>query len=127
VADRVEILVDEICLPNCPKRLEHYRDEAKRQLEFEIAAPYGCPNKQERKSFSDCMNKPAFITKEQMKDYIDMGFRNFKLVGRGLPQDLVLDSYLYFLVKDGEEEFIRTQINKRLAEINAKKMAARRR
>ncbi len=127
VADRVEILVDEICFPECPKRVDHYRDESRRQLEFEIAAPYGCPNKQERKSFSDCMNKPAFITKEQMKDYIDMGFRNFKLVGRGLPQDLVLDSYLYFLVKDGEEEFIRTQINKRLAEINAKKMAARRR
>ncbi len=62
-----------------------------------------------------------------MKDYIDMGFRNFKLVGRGLPQELVLDSYLYFLVKDGAEEFIKNQINKRLAEINARKMAARKR
>ncbi|MBE5832847.1 MAG: hypothetical protein IJJ64_08745 [Butyrivibrio sp.] len=127
VADRVEILVDEICFPGCKKRLEHYRDEAKKQLEFEIAAPFPCPNRQEKKSFADCMNKPAFISKEQMKDYIDMGFRNFKLVGRGLPQELVLDSYLYFLVKDGEEDFIKNQINKRLAEINARKMAARKR
>ena len=127
VADRVEILVDEICFPQCPKRLEHYRDEARKQLDFEIAKPFACPNRQEKKSFADCMDKPAFITKEQMKDYIDMGFRNFKLVGRGLPQDLVLESYLYFLVKDGEEEFIRNQINKRLAEINARKMAARKR
>ena len=62
-----------------------------------------------------------------MKEYIDMGFMNFKLVGRGLPQSLVLDSYLYYLVKDGEEDFIRNQINKRLQEIEAKKMAARRR
>jgi hypothetical protein len=62
-----------------------------------------------------------------MSEYIDMGFRNFKLVGRGLPQELVLESYLYYLVKDGEEEFIRNQINKRLAEINARKMAGRKR
>lgn len=127
VADRVEILCDEICFPDCPRRLEHYRDEAMKQLEFEIARPFACPNRQEKKSFEDCKNKPAFISKEQMKDYIDMGFRNFKLVGRGLPQELVLDSYLYYLVKDGEEDFIRNQINKRLAEINAKKMAARKR
>ncbi len=127
VAERVEILVDEICFPQCPKRAEHYRDEALKQLEFEIAKPFPCPNRQEKRNFEDCKNKPAFISKEQMKEYIDMGFRNFKLVGRGLPQALVLDSYLYYLVKDGEEEFIRNQINKRLQEIEAKKMAARRR
>lgn len=102
VAERVEILVDEICFPNCPRRLEHYRDEAAKQLEYEIARPFNCPNRQEKKSFADCMNKPAFISKEQLRDYIDMGFRNFKLVGRGLPQSLVLDSYMYFLVKESE-------------------------
>jgi collagenase-like PrtC family protease len=126
VAERVEILVDEICFPDCPKRLEHYRDEAVKQLAFEVARPFPCPNRQEKKSFEDCMKKPAFISKEQLKDYVDMGFRNFKLVGRGLPQSLVLDSYMYFLVKDGEEDFIRGQINKRLAEIAAKRQAAKR-
>lgn len=125
VADRVEILVDEICFPDCPKRLEHYRDEARKQLEFEVAKPFNCPNRQEKKSFSDCKNKPAFISKEQMKDYIDMGFRNFKLVGRGLPQSLVLDSYMYYLVKDSDEDFIYGQITKRLADIAAKRQALR--
>lgn len=127
VADRVEILVDEICFPNCPKRLEHYRDEAQKQLEYEIARPFPCPNRQEKKSFADCMNKPAFITREQMQGYIDHGFRNFKLVGRGLPQSLVIDSYIYYLVKDDSSDFIRNQIMKRLDEIAAKRSQCKKR
>ena len=127
VADRVEILVDEICFPNCPKRLEHYRDEAKKQLDYEVARPFPCPNRQEKKSFDDCKNKPAFISKEEMADYIGMGFRNFKLVGRGLPQGLVLDSYMYYLVKDTDKLFIRNQIEKRLSDIAKKRAMAGRR
>ena len=113
--DRVEILVDEICFPDCPKRVDHYRDEALRQLEFEVCKPYNCPNKQERKSFEDCKKRPAFISKEELAEYIDKGFRNFKLVGRGLPQTLVMDSYLYYLVKEEDQDFIKNQIQKRLA------------
>lgn len=117
MAKRVEILVDEICFPNCPRRLEHYRDEARKQLDYEVAKPFPCPNRQEKKTFADCMNKPAFISKEQIKDYIDRGFRNFKLVGRGLPQAVVMDSYMYFLVKEDSQQFVRDLINKRLTYI----------
>lgn len=127
VADRVEILVDEICFPNCPKRIDHYKDESLHQLEYEIARPFNCPNRQEKRSFADCKDKPAFISRDQMKDYIDLGFRNFKVVGRGLPQSLVLDSYMYYLVKESDQDFIRNQINKRLAEIAEKRAAARKR
>ncbi len=127
MAERVEILVDEICFPGCPKRLEHYRDEAVKQLDFEIAKPFPCPNRQQTKSFSDCMNRPAFISNEEIKKYIDRGFINFKLVGRGLPQSLVIDSYIYFLVKEDKQDFIRKQISSRLADIAAKQAAARRR
>ena len=117
MADRVEILVDEICFPNCPKRLEHYKDEARKQLQFEVAKPFPCPNRQEKKTFADCKNKPAFISKEQIKDYIDRGFKNFKLVGRGLPQSVVLESYMYFLVKEDSQQFVKDLINKRLTYI----------
>ena len=82
---------------------------------------------QEKKSFEDCKNKPAFISKEEMADYIGMGFRNFKLVGRGLPQGLVLDSYMYYLVKDTDQLFIRNQIEKRLSDIAKKRAMAGRR
>ena len=35
VADRIEILVNEICTPGCPKRAEHYKAESLSQLEFD--------------------------------------------------------------------------------------------
>ncbi len=124
-ARRVEILVDEICFPNCPRRLEHYKDEALKQLEFEIAPPFPCHNRQNKKSFEDCKQRPAFISNEQMKEYIDRGFINFKLVGRGLPPALVLDSYLYYLVNDADREFIRGRVQKKLEEINSSRAAAR--
>ena len=127
VADRVEILVDEICFPNCPKRLEHYKDEGFNQLEYDVGKPFPCTNRQQSKSFDDCMKRPAFISKEDMSSYIDRGFRNFKLVGRGLPQSLVMDSYIYYLVKDDKQDFIRNQMNKKFAEIAAAQQAAKRR
>ena len=127
VADRVEILVDEICFPGCPKRLAHYRDESQKQLEYEIAAPFECPNKQQTKSFSDCMARPAFISNTEIKSYIDRGFENFKLVGRGLPQSLVIDSYVYYLAKPDKQEFIRDQIAKRLSQLQAQSQVAKRR
>lgn len=127
VADRVEILVDEICFPGCPKRLAHYRDESQKQLEYEIAAPFECPNKQQTKSFSDCMARPAFISNIDIESYIDRGFENFKLVGRGLPQSLVIDSYVYYLAKPDKQDFIREQIAKRLAQLQAQSQAAKRR
>ncbi len=127
VADRVEILVDEICFPGCPKRLAHYRDESLKQLEYEIAAPFECPNKQQTKCFSDCMARPAFISNTDIKSYIDRGFENFKLVGRGLPQSLVIDSYVYYLAKPDKQEFIREQIAKRLSQLQVQSQAAKRR
>ena len=125
-ASRVEILVDEICFPNCPKRLEHYRDEGEKQLQFEVAPPFECLNRQQKKSFQDCMKRPAFISKEAMAGYIDRGFENFKLVGRGLPMDLVLESYLYYLVKEEEQEFIRREITRTLQDAQMKRAAQRR-
>ncbi|MBR1651413.1 MAG: hypothetical protein IJ691_09645 [Lachnospiraceae bacterium] len=127
VADRVEILVDEICFPGCPKRIAHYRDESLKQLEYEIAAPFECPNKQQTKSFSDCMARPAFISNTDIESYIDRGFENFKLVGRGLPQSLVIDSYVYYLAKPDKQDFIKDQIAKRLAALQAAAKAGQRR
>ncbi len=110
-AQRIEILVDEICFPNCPKRKDHYRDESLMQLNFEKGAPYPCPNRTRRPSFEECKKRPAFLSAEEIGEYAERyGYRNFKLVGRGLPEEMVLESYLYYLVKEGEEEFIRLKI-----------------
>ena len=46
---------------------------------------------------------------------------NFKLVGRGLPKEMVLDSYMYYMVKDEHREFIRNKIEKTLVALTGKR------
>lgn len=110
-ADKVEILADEICFPNCPKRLAHYNAESKAQIsQDKNYKPFDCPNTHMKPEFELCKKRPAFISNEEIGSYIDRGFVNYKLVGRGLPQKLVIDSYLYYLVKPEERMFIRNRL-----------------
>lgn len=116
-ADRIEILVDEVCYPNCPKRVDHYKDESLHQLEFERGTVYPCPNRKTKPSFAECMKRPSFIGKDTISSYIDRGYVNFKLVGRGLPEEMVIDSYIYFLVKDEYSAEIRRELTETLGKL----------
>ena len=113
-ASRIEILVDEICFPNCPKRTAHYKDESLRQLTFDKGTTFDCPNKKTVPSFKEAMKRPSFISKDEIGSYIDRGYVNFKVVGRGLPKEMVIESYLYYLVKDEHREFIKGKLEKAL-------------
>lgn len=43
-ADRIEMLVNEVCYPGCPKRTERYLQQSRPQLEYDISTPFPCPN-----------------------------------------------------------------------------------
>lgn len=116
-AGKIEILVNEICVPNCKKRLEHYRSESQAQLDFDAALPFRCPHDTKNRSFSECKKRPAFISNEEIDSYIERGFVNFKIVGRGLSQEFARDSYLYYLVNEQDREFIADKIDKTLLEL----------
>ncbi len=118
-ADRVEILVNEVCYPGCTMRKEHYRQQSQMQLEYDIHTPFPCPNKATPRKFEECMSRPAFISYEQIDSYIEKGFVNFKIVGRGMPMDYVKDSYIYFLVKEECRDFIREKIDTILRQMQA--------
>ena len=120
-ASRTEILVDEICFPNCPKRKAHYADESRIQLRFEKGSAYDCPNIKTMPAFSECMKRPAFISRDEIGSYIDKGFVNFKLVGRGLPKEMVEDSYIYYLVKEEYADLIRTKLDSTLSRLSGAK------
>ena len=110
-AERVEILVNEVCYPGCTMRKEHYRQQSQMQLEFDIHTPFPCPNKATPRKFEECMSRPAFISHEQVAEYSEMGFVNFKIVGRGMPMDYVKESYIYYLVKKEHRDFIRNKMD----------------
>ena len=118
-ADRVEILVNEVCYPGCTKRAEHYRQQSQMQLEFDVDTSFPCPNRANQRTFEDCMKRPSFISNEEIGSYIDRGFVNFKIAGRGMPTDYVKESCLYFLVKDEHREFIRGKIDGLLRQFQA--------
>lgn len=119
-ANRVEILVNEICVPGCPMRQAHYANQSKAQLEFDMQLPFKCPHDTSHRDFEECKKRPAFISREQIQEYAERGFVNFKIVGRGLPMEFAKEAYLYFLVKEEYQTFIRTRMDKALAELTRK-------
>lgn len=116
-ADRIEILVNEICTPNCPKRAEHYRAESLSQLTFDRETMFQCPHQNAKRGFSECQKRPSFISNEEIDSYIERGYVNFKIAGRGLSQEFLMDSYLYFLVKEEQRDFIKSKMNQILADM----------
>ncbi len=126
-AGRVELLVNEVCYPGCSLRAEHYRQQSQMQLEFDVNTSFPCPNKTQQRTFAECMKRPAFIKREEIPSYIERGFVNFKIAGRGMPQDYVKESYLYFLVKEEHQDFIRGKIDGLLQQFRAAKQARGRR
>lgn len=114
-ASRIEILVNEVCYPQCPKRAEHYRQQSQMQLEFDVHTSFPCPNQTEKRTFEQCKSRPAFISNEEIGSYIERGYVNFKIAGRGMPVDYVKESYLYFLVKDEHRDFVRAKMDDLLA------------
>lgn len=118
-ADRTELLVNEVCYPGCSKRLEHYEQQSRMQLEFDVNTVFPCPNHTAERSFQECMQRPSFLSNEEIDELIDRGFVNFKIAGRGMPQDYVKESYLYFLVKDEDRDFIREKVDGLLRQFQA--------
>lgn len=116
-AGKVEILVNEVCQPECPLRKAHYENQSLAQLTFDPNLPFHCPNNITKRTFEQCKSRPAFISREQIAEYADMGFVNFKIVGRGLPMEFTKEAYLYYLVKEESQAFIRQKIDQTLADL----------
>lgn len=58
---RIEILVNEVVVPGCPKREEHYRQQSQMQLEFDVNTAFSCPNLSRTRSFEQCKSRPRLF------------------------------------------------------------------
>lgn len=114
---KIEILVNEVCTPGCTRRAEHYEQQSRAQLNFDVKDIFPCPNANPNKTFAECMKRPAFISNEEIGSYIKRGFVNFKIAGRGMPQQYVLDAYLYYLVREEKREFIKKELAAAVADL----------
>lgn len=108
--DRCEILVNACCVPNCPRRGEHYRQIARQQsivLKNRKLPPgmqipmkgwqceYGDKN-----TFYTIQDYPTFVSPDDVYEkYLPMGFCNFKIEGRTANTFGLIDKYAHYLMK----------------------------
>ncbi len=108
--EKLEVLINAICVPACPRRGEHYRTIAKnekillknRTLPKEKQIPlipwdceYGNFN-----TFQKIQKYSTFVTPDDIwNKYIPMGIQNFKIEGRTANLFLLIDEYCYYMIK----------------------------
>lgn len=112
---RCEILSNVVCVPNCPRRAEHYSYIGKMQLEkLGITRQYAqmTPELSERygikewecsyRKFDLYKDKPSerMVTPELLYDkYVPMGFENFKIEGRMANMMHICEQTLLYMTK----------------------------
>ncbi len=123
--EKLEVLVNATCTPNCPRRGEHYRDIAKRQkiiLENRKLPPekrkpvpgweckYGVEN-----TVYTIQKYPTVIKPDEIWDeYIPRGVVNFKIEGRTGNLFNLIDTYCLYMLKPECINEVRFQITRNL-------------
>lgn len=105
--DRCELLVNPCCVPDCKRRGEHYEYIGKYQIELcecmQTGKQFNMPEftcEHMQKSFYQTTKWKTHIKPEDIYNkYVPMGFSNFKIEGRPLPDITVLESYMYYMAK----------------------------
>lgn len=107
--DKLEILIDPWCDPNCKIREYHYK--VLNQVQLDIPQDEYPKCEWESASWNKVLKAGHVIKVEDLyTKYVDMGFRHFKLEGRNLHPMNVIDSYVYYLVKPEYRDEIRSQL-----------------
>lgn len=106
--EKIELIVNHYCADNCPRRKEHYTLVGQAQLEFS-SLDFPCENI--KRSFQEIQANKSFISTELIYDkYINAGFRNFKLDGRGFKKSKVIESFAYYLAKPEYRKLVQEKL-----------------
>lgn len=99
--EKTEFLCNEACYEKCAARKECYENVSKKVLGLSVQ-DHKCtsPESENGYVFSKAMKSPLFIgLTEITKNYIPLGFSNFKIEGRSLGSAMILEFLLYYLTK----------------------------
>ncbi len=107
---RVELLVNTLCVPNCPRRGEHYKNVARNQR-IVMKNRKLPPDKQipietwhceygDKNCIHTIQDYETYISPEAIwEKYIPMGFKNFKIEGRTANIFSLVDTYCHYMIK----------------------------
>lgn len=125
--ERCEILINPYCIPNCPRRGEHYKVLGRCQRRCSqkpvqtLLGGKDAPNPMQEAIDFDCKNTffnfyqitgfKTFVNRDDMyTKYMEMGFCNFKIEGRVLSKPNVVESYVYYMVKPEYRDKVRLDL-----------------
>ena len=95
--DKVELLINAYCSPDCTRRKEHYEYLSKCQLNGDTPNQF-CDILTH--SFYDSLKLRSVIKLDELFDwFIPHGFKHFKIEGRTLHIMDALESYMYYMIK----------------------------
>ncbi len=106
--EKAELLINPCCTPDCKRRGEHYKSVGRSQITLTDSLNKGGKPAEPESFECPCMLKslyqttdsPLHISPEQIYgEYSDMGFCNFKIEGRSVPDINVLENYVYYMVR----------------------------
>ena len=103
--NKLEILINPYCKLDCKLRELHYKVLSQLQLNQQVDRNFNCPC--EYLHWFDVEKSNNIIKTDQLQQYIDMSFFNFKIEGRRMHPVDVIDSYIYYLIKDQYKDKIR--------------------
>lgn len=123
--EKIEVLVNATCTPNCPRRGEHYRDIARRQRIIlknrklpperrkkvpEWKCRYGIDNTVYSIQAYPTVVKPGEI----LEEYVPRGINNFKIEGRTANLFSLVDTYCFYMAKPEYADQVRFQVLRNL-------------
>lgn len=96
--ERIEVMVNEFCVKGCPHRQDHYRHNSEDQASGAMR-PFTCVA-QKADFFAHEAGHPVMFTCDEVRALHEAyGIGYFKIVGRGVPFETVLEALTYYLVR----------------------------
>lgn len=118
--EKAELLINACCDPGCKRRGEHYRSIGRSQIALteHMNKKTGTPYYPEvfecacmQRSLYQTVNSPLHISPEAIYEkYVPMGFSNFKIEGRSVPDVNVLENYIYYMARPEYKDEVRLDI-----------------
>ena len=115
---RVEVLVNSLCQPGCPRRGEHYRNISKnghivlenrnRPADKQIPViPWKCEYGDHNCLYT-IQDYPTFVSPDLIwNEYLPRGIRNFKIEGRTANLFSLIETYTFFMIKPEHAGMVR--------------------
>ena len=109
--EKLEVLINAVCVPACPKRGEHYRYIGEQEKKADrLRNGKGDPNEKisdtwycEYGHFNNLykiMKYPTFVSTDMIwNEYMPRGINNFKIEGRTANIFSLIETYCYYMIK----------------------------